>query len=100
MGGCICEIKEKKINWGWGLQTLFGSLLWDSTAACTLITRQDQKEYGALLAGPLGFCSVLKDVWGAGNLRWPLVFSSEIAPMKLPERSSGHHLPVETSSSI
>lgn len=60
--------------------------------------RQDQKEYRELSAGPLGFCSVLKDVWGVGNLRRPLVFSSEIAPMKLPDRSSGRHLPAETSS--
>lgn len=60
--------------------------------------RQDQKEYRELLAGLLGFRSVLREVWGVGNLRQPLVSSSEIAPMKLPDRSSGHHLPAETSS--
>lgn len=54
--------------------------------------RQDQKEYREL-ARLLGFCSVLKDVWGVENLGWLLVFGSEIAHMKLPDRSSQHHLP-------
>lgn len=83
---------------GWGLQTLSGSLLWDSTAAYTLIMRQDQKEYRVRSAGLLDFCSVLKDIWGVGSLRWPPVLSPKIAPMKLSNTPDGHHLPAETSS--
>lgn len=58
MGVFVNSKKNDKL--GWGLQTVLGSLLWESTAAYTLAMKQDQKECGEL-AGLLGSCSVPKD---------------------------------------
>lgn len=81
------------INWrGVSKQSLDPFFLWESTAAYTLAMRQDQKECREL-AGMPGFCSVPKDTRGVGDLRWPLVCGSDIAPMKLPDRSNGHQFP-------